>query len=111
MQANNDAQLAAAQTAQQQLADQLTQQRTDFQSAQADLLKAQQTAAADAAKRADDAVRLSGQKAKAPNVAARWAANRKANSQGLTSTMLTGAKGVPLAAFAGSLGKLTPLGA
>lgn len=111
VQTNNAAQLAAAKAAQEQLIQQLTQQRTDFQSAQADLMKAQQQATTDAAKRAEDAVRLTGQRAKTPNVAARLAANRRAAQQGVSSTMLTGAKGVPLAAFSASLGKITPLGA
>lgn len=111
VQSNNASQLAAAQAAQQQLATQITQQRTDFQSAQTDLLKAQQAATDAAAKRADEAVRLTGQRPKSPNVAARLAANRRAAQQGVSSTMLTGAKGVPLAAFSASLGKITPLGA
>ncbi len=75
-------------------------------------MKAQQQATADAAKRAEDTVRLIGQqRAKPPNVAARLAANRRAAQQGVSSTMLTGAKGVPRAAFLASLGKITPLGA
>jgi hypothetical protein len=97
--AASDRQSATAQAAAQA-------QASDAMNMQSQMLQAQQAAA----KAAQDAIFNVSQKAKNPNVAQLMRDNLKANTQGVTSTMLTGVGGVAGEAIGQLLGKNKLLG-
>lgn len=92
--AQGEAALQQARAASQAALEAMNKQAADFQSAQTALMDAQAKAAAEAAKRADDLIKNSGQRARAPNYSSRLSANQRANRGGISSTMLTGPSGV-----------------
>lgn len=96
-----NAQIAAQSAAQ---SEQARQSAESIQAMQASLLEGQRSAA----QAAEMAIKNTGQKAKAPNIANLMKANKAANSRGISSTMLTGPQGVNPAAL--TLGRNQLLG-